>query len=235
VDKYSDVLSRADVWILAALTASDAAELRNFISWDMQYVGRPVCDGPANRGPDRQLPSSHVHTSQLLGFFQDEFGFTARETVAIIGAHTLGRAFPENSGYEGSGGWVGNQDRLDNGFYATLVSQGRINTVFSQEMQDNSGRVFPDQFLWRRIPSTRFMLNVDFALAVDLDGFLDPVSGEVSCRLSGNSNICPDSSTVDIVLEYANDNRAWVNDFHDALQKMTTHNCVEKDECFRLV
>ena len=36
----------------------------------------------------------------------DHFGFDADETVALMGAHTIGRALPENSGYEGQNGWV---------------------------------------------------------------------------------------------------------------------------------
>ena len=39
-------------------------------------------------------------------FFDEHFGFNAGQTVAIMGAHSLGVARPEDSGYEGLGGWV---------------------------------------------------------------------------------------------------------------------------------
>ena len=37
-------------------------------------------------------PESGMNGSFQLDFFKREFGFGARETVAIMGAHTIGRA-----------------------------------------------------------------------------------------------------------------------------------------------
>jgi hypothetical protein len=34
------------------------------------------------------------------GFFAREFGLDAKETVALLGAHSLGRALPNNSGFK---------------------------------------------------------------------------------------------------------------------------------------
>jgi Peroxidase len=42
----------------------------------------------------------------MLDFMDQHFGFNMDETVALMGAHTLGKALPENSGYEGQNGWV---------------------------------------------------------------------------------------------------------------------------------
>jgi hypothetical protein len=36
----------------------------------------------------------------LMKFFADEFGFSPNETVALMGAHTLGSAIPHNSGFK---------------------------------------------------------------------------------------------------------------------------------------
>jgi hypothetical protein len=99
--EYSEFLTRADIWVLAGLTASEVSQNaqgndgggnpdnNNVVPFDMEFVGRPVCEGAANRGPDRALPSAHLDTSQVLAFFKENFGFSPEETVAIFGAHTL--------------------------------------------------------------------------------------------------------------------------------------------------
>ena len=233
--EYDGVLTRADIWILAAMVAVQETQNPNtpVLPFQMEWVGRPVCEGPANRGPDRTLPSAHMVNSDLLEFFNTEFGFTDRDTVAIIGAHTLGRALPRNSGFNGRNGWVGNPDRFNNKFYIDLFNNGQIDTTFGQQLQNNGARPdFPDQFLWRLENSNRFMLNVDMGLAVDFQGFIDPVSGEVTCELTGSANVCPQATTLDIALEFVASNDDWVDAFHTAFMKMSSigcsaSNCVE--------
>jgi hypothetical protein len=43
-------------------------------------------------------------THELIDFMTDHFGFNANKTVALMAAHSLGRALPTNSGYEGENG-----------------------------------------------------------------------------------------------------------------------------------
>jgi Peroxidase len=98
VDKYAAQLTRADVWVLAGLTAAEVSQNAGGggnngppptnVVFSMQYVNRPTCNN-AQGGPSRQLPSAHFHTSQTLEFFANNFGFNNEETVAILGAHTL--------------------------------------------------------------------------------------------------------------------------------------------------
>jgi hypothetical protein len=47
---------------------------------------------------------------------KDHFNFNSDQTVALMGAHTIGRALPENSGYEGQFGWVFNPQTLGTNF-----------------------------------------------------------------------------------------------------------------------
>ena len=42
-------------------------------------------------------PNPEGNGDATLDFFNEEFGFTGRETVAIMGAHTLGRMQPQHS------------------------------------------------------------------------------------------------------------------------------------------
>jgi hypothetical protein len=54
------------------------------------------------------FPSSDYTTHPLLKFMHSHFGFDSDQTVAVMGAHTLGYAFPPHSGYEGRYGWNSN-------------------------------------------------------------------------------------------------------------------------------
>jgi len=237
VSKYSGVLTRADIWVLAGMVAAESTQVRNpKASFEMQYASRPVCaeDDPKG-GPERHFPSSHSVTAELLDYFAETFpGFTTRDTVALIGAHTLGVATKENSGYDGPDGWVINKSRLDNEFYSVLISNGFVDDIWRPEMQDNIGTIFPDQIIWRMGESVLFMLNSDMALVVDFANSIDPMSGLVSCNLSGE-NVCPAASTLGIANEYANSHSVWLSDFHDAFIKMTNAGCEDGSSCLDLV
>ena len=51
-----------------------------------------------------------------MQFFAFEFGFNENETVALLGAHTLGRASSDNSGVSGT--WVvGEANFFNNEYY----------------------------------------------------------------------------------------------------------------------
>jgi len=229
VQDYIDVLTRGDIWVLAAMVAIEEAQSDQ--SFDMEWVGRPSCDDAPNRGPDHASFSSHFATRELLDFMADQFDFTARDTVAIMGAHSLGRAVSENSGFDGRAGWDADLRGLDNGYYDILLTQnGSIRTEFRQSLQDNRNNpTFPDQFLWNFGETDLFMLNADLALVVNLEDFIDPDDGFVTCALSEGSisdrDICPAASTVDIALEFASSNSLWINDFHTAFLKMTSVGC----------
>ena len=133
VDEANE-LSRADVWAAAAFWAAGASQDPNRrnthidFSIDMIGYGRTDCENAPNEnhqldpqasgynaGPVRHLPSADLDSHGLKDFFLQEFGYSTRETVAIMGAHTLGKLHPENSGFNsGEIGWVVNDHILDN-------------------------------------------------------------------------------------------------------------------------
>merc|ERR1711973_982216 len=76
--------------------------------------GRTDCADQETEASD--FPDSHQSPFQ---FFEDNFGFSARETTVILGAHTLGRALPGNSGFQNF--WVENALDLGNAFYDAIA------------------------------------------------------------------------------------------------------------------
>jgi len=108
-------LSKADLYALAAMVAANMA-LGN-AGWESDLsnfeIGRTDCD--ATEVTNEVFPDSHVSP---FAFFEDNFGFTARETTVIMGAHTLGRAQVGNSGFQNF--WTQNAFDLGNDYYVAL-------------------------------------------------------------------------------------------------------------------
>jgi Peroxidase len=86
---HSAFLTPGDVWVLAGLTASRVMQKSTTSQpFPFTFVGRPHC-GNSKAGPPRTLPSAHFTTSQVLNFFASQFNYTSRDTVAILGSHSL--------------------------------------------------------------------------------------------------------------------------------------------------
>lgn len=60
----------------------------------------------------------------MIDFMAVHFGFHANETVAIMGAHMIGRALLENSRLDGERGWM--NDEFDLGNYLVLCALGNF-------------------------------------------------------------------------------------------------------------
>lgn len=141
-----------------------------------------------------------------------------------------GVANSENSGFDGPGGWGPGQDQLNNNYYTELLDNGQVSANFELEFQDNTEfPPFPNQFFWQENDrGNTFMFNADMALAVDMAGFLDPVTGNVNCTLrpvTTGKPTCPASSLLGIAQEYAQGNAVWVRDYRDAFVKMINTGC----------
>jgi catalase (peroxidase I) len=112
VNKFAiDGVSRSDMWALAATVGADVTQRSNSrvdmrLKWwgrvDCEKTGKPCTDASGNsvtcsakKGSHHEFPSTNMHTHDLYSFFSDNFGFNQRDTVAIMGAHTLGVVRPE--------------------------------------------------------------------------------------------------------------------------------------------
>lgn len=69
--------------------------------------------------PDGRLPDGHGNVPHLRDVFH-RMGLTDKDIVVLSGAHTLGRAHRERSGFEGP--WTKEPLKFDNSYYQELLS-----------------------------------------------------------------------------------------------------------------
>ena len=211
VDLYSHFgVTRADLWVLAALEAAHDVQQANVKrQFVMEWVGRPTCealnspcldkdgnevDCTEDRGPHRELPSPHLDTHGLLDYFKKEFDYQESwETVVIMGAHSLGTLSRANSGFNGPNGWLGNPNELDNAYYDRLVGGDAATPTddfetlmraadWGQVYVNNGAIGTPNRWQYERgvNPDHFVMVNADMAIVRDLSGYIDDDEGQVT-------------------------------------------------------
>jgi len=256
-------LSRADIWALAGLTGVEISQPTNkpSLKFPLQFIGRTDCDDPTtnricrdenshpvecayNRGPHRDFPSPHLNTVELLHFFHATFGFSARQTVVIMGAHTIGFAKREHSGIDGPVGWVRDPQTFNNEYYRMLTGSGNCvgeyiddapnwshKTMYNGDIVMDDDSKMPDQFMWVR-PSgnsaetsdnkkSLIMTSSDMALVRTFT--VAQSTHAIKCTFKRTEG-CPFArSTGHIMVEYRKDNDAFMRDFRDTYNLMVTH------------
>ena len=226
-------MSRADFWALAGATAARVAALRS--TCDGQGVsnnaacippmplvyGRVDCATSPTTTSIGSFPNAQGGMATVMDLFRDEMGLSTKEVVAVMGAHALGDANPNDSGGF-RGPWVpqGRAMILDNAFYVELAAKAwaqdakavpgaPAGTVVHQ--WDASNAPAPGQIM---------MLNTDAALYKQV---APDANGVSACAT--NINTCPNAvtngtSTTDIVVSYSNNNAMWAQDFGAAFSKL---------------
>lgn len=181
----SGVLSRADIWTLAA---NVAVEMAGGPPMEFEAGRQDVasCEGHGNRLPNAELGQAHIRD-----VFLTRYGFSERDSAALMGAHVLGRAEPAISGYNGS--WVRRNNRFSNAYFSDLLGRPWRRQVFT-----SNGRTLTQ---WNG-PGETLMLNTDIELAFDTN----------SCNRAGGNgnggrNRCPRATNAfsDAITEFAND------------------------------
>ena len=149
----------------------------------MQY-GRNDCATSPNEavGVDPGFPAATADFEEAHTFFMNQFGFTDREeSVALLGAHTLGRARTENSGFEGrwvkgksSDGVTRNTDVLNNEYYLQLRGNWTQMEVaesgkFQWQRPDTTPNVKADS---KKASQPNMFMNVDIGMVFKVKYFL---------------------------------------------------------------
>lgn len=239
VNTYSGNLSRADIWALATLiSVEEGQKSQDRVSFPFEWFGRSDCSGSSDgkSGPAQSLPSPDLTTHQLFEFFRVNFGFTKRETVALMGAHTIGQLNKQNSGFDGPLGWAQNNDIVNNAYFKGLVggdTNQNLNRIPIEELisarnwdrenvNNNNVPGIPDRHVWvnTKDGDRTLMTNTDIALVRDFSGQINGV-GQVSCAFKGRNNPCPHfEETLRIAAEFKWDQNKWLEEFRDVLGKM---------------
>ena len=141
VDAFaSKGLTRTDIWVLASLVVIDVAKPPPLadIDFPLHFIGRRTCEmndafggcgvdflgNPTvcdkMQGPHVNLCHGTSGTSTIQEFFVNEFNFNTQQITAIMGAHSVGHMFRENSGFQGS--WDLSPTVLDSGYFIDMLS-----------------------------------------------------------------------------------------------------------------
>lgn len=78
---------------------------------------------PNGRLPQANLGCPHATNAHIRDIF-GRMGFTDRETVALIGAHVIGRCHPEASGYWGP--WTNAETTFSNQYFVLLSQESWV-------------------------------------------------------------------------------------------------------------
>ncbi|CAH1786793.1 unnamed protein product [Owenia fusiformis] len=229
--KYKTLLSRADFWQLAGITAIERSveKCKDCIKPDLPFeTGRKDCkDSPNYTGDPRSFPmnAGHGDINNALTFMEEAFGLPRNEpelATALIGAHTLGEAHREHSGWEGI--WTETPDQLSNRYYKSLVKQkwSQINLNQGDPRKDPVWQWQPGKKLTttkarylKKRKEKIMMLNTDMAFAKKLS---PDATGEAICKVSSKCKAQPE--TAEWVLKYANDAKLWEKNFAIAYMRM---------------
>ena len=123
------------------------------------------------------LPNSQKDQTQTIALFQTRVGFTNKEIVALMGAHTIGSSTLNEAhvGFTNAqaaqstgipGAWDRNPASFDTSYYASMTGV-RWNRITQNTLADGVTRFSPTTFQWAG-PGATIMLNTDLSLVWDL-------------------------------------------------------------------
>ncbi|XP_057295286.1 putative ascorbate peroxidase [Hydractinia symbiolongicarpus] len=236
---FAGKMSRADFYAISSIVAIEEATAgapdgERIIVQDFK-LGRRDCSSSPNEDKAGKFPAGKFNLEEMLAFFKKAFDFNADQVTALLGAHSLGRARVENSGYEGP--WVRGRDAtriLDNRYYQLMIQMVRWDQMpitfrgTTKFQWQKPGTVVNSPNIDERDQRSMF-LNVDMALAW---AFVGEKASCVICRdrLRNRTGCCVHSSTHDTARRYSQDNALFIRDFKDVFMQMINKNTAELTE-----
>jgi len=142
----------------------------------------------------RRLPDPEDGCAAVKDVFVDSLGLTWKESAALMGVHTLGRARVSNSGY--SGWWSSpQQSRLfNNDYYKSMVFKGwkPHQRICGNRNKNQWFKVGPQGGRTQQGFATEMMLDTDLCLAYSVDaegpvGNERPVAGKGPLHARNNT------------------------------------------------
>jgi len=225
-ESYKQVMSRADFYVLTGVTALEESLQFNNANLSSSYIqpikinysyGRCDCSSSPATTLQRNFPGGHLGYQQVMEFFRKEFGFNEKESVAIMGAHTLGGASgARGSGFEGF--WKEDgvaAARLNNRYYSLLTNSSLTWRNIDRSVTTGLGE---ERWQWEAGATPEgtpapFMLNADVSLIRNIQ---PGVRGRSSCDFQS----CPLSPSARYVQEFASNGEKWLREFVKVWDKM---------------
>jgi len=198
---FKSAMSRADFYALAAATGLEmagndrrAAGTR-FDANKLKFGRKDCATSPNEDETTEQFPSSKIGWDEMMAYFKKMFevdgaDFTAKDLVALMGAHKLGKATVRNSGYRGE--WMtggGCSSRLNLKYFIRVLTGPKRHQVPAKtKWADKSCLYQPNVNLqWKdRTKNTGIMMDADLALAWKFKS--DPKTGTIDCTICEEGN-----------------------------------------------
>jgi len=122
--KYSNLISKADFWAVMGNAAIKMAIPEEFAPLTVAFkYGRadsPDCSA-CSAAMEERLPNEQLGLSHVIDVFGTRMGFTNKEIVALMGAHSVGRMDPHVAGHAGV--WDGSMSLLDGAYYDDMINR----------------------------------------------------------------------------------------------------------------
>lgn len=149
-------ITYADLWTLAGCVAIEQMNGPK-IEWypgRIDYTEEQVKNNPSLVPQPGFLPDASLGQQHVRDVFY-RMGFNDQEIVALMGAHSLGRAHKDRSGFDGP--WTHTPTRMSNQFYKLLVK-----SKWAARKWDG-----PKQYTGDGINSKLMMLETDMSMTSD--------------------------------------------------------------------
>jgi len=167
--------------------------------------GRTNCHSSQPHFPGR-LPDASEGGSGVQRVIIDRLGFSSRQAVCLMGAHTLGGALRKNSGY--SGQWTKNPSAFSNKYYSELKNHLWQRVTIPPLQQGGTGK---GQYNEPGVPG-------HMMLYPDIDMFWE---GAGTCDITSNpATRCPLGPFSNFVNLYAGNNQQFLSDFAANYQQL---------------